>query len=559
MRRSIQVIRPYLLGTVTVFLAFAVKSFIQPHISTSPPFILFLVAIMFVAWAWGLRPAVWVTLLSAILIDYSLIPPLQSLSLSVADFGSLLFFCVVAVTMAYTIERLRTGQREAITLGRQLEDLHQLSTQLFQEKNVEQTLDSILKVAIDLLDADKGLLQLYDAPGKTLLLTAQTGFSEEFCRRFERVSLDFSSCGAAFQRRQRVMIENLATDPELSQIASLFSTDHVSSAQSTPLFRADGHVLGVLTTYSPHLPSEKPLHLFDLFAQQAARILEAKLSQETLRQNKHALEQQLSITEQRLRRTISELAISEEQERRTLASELHDYLAQMLALGNLKLQLAQRALESSPADAQRYMKETGEALQRSMVYTRTVMAELIPPELRSSGLPAALVWLARQMPKHGLTVSLHMNVESVDLPHDQAVLLYKSARELLINVIKHAATDQVTLSLSIDPDETLVLSVEDHGRGYDPSAAKPSGGGRNFGLASIRERMNVIGGWLREDSTIGSGTTITLGLPLPEAELQRPLRAASSSSAQDRVKSKPVESSEQERLPYENPFGDSSQ
>lgn len=559
MRRSIQVIRPYLLATVTVFLAFAVKSFIQPYISTSPPFILFLVAIMFVAWAWGLRPAVWATLLSAILIDYSLIPPLQSLGLSLADFGSLLFFCVVAVTMAYTIDRLRTGQREAITLGRQLEDLHQLSTQLFEEKNVEQTLDSILKVAIDILDADKGLLQLYDAPGKTLLLTAHTGFSEECCRRFERVSLDFSSCGAAFQRRQRVMIENVATDAELSQIASLFSTDHVSSAQSTPLFRADGHVLGVLTTYSPHLPSEKHLHLFDLFAQQAARILEAKLSQETLRQDKHALEQQLSITEQRLRRTISELAISEEQERRTLASELHDYLAQMLALGNLKLQLAQRALESSPADAQRYMKETGEALQRSMVYTRTVMAELIPPELRSSGLPAALVWLARQMPKHGLTVSLHMNVESVDLPHDQAVLLYKSARELLINVIKHAATDQVTLSLSIDPDETLVLSVEDHGRGYDPSAAKPSGGGRNFGLASIRERMNVIGGWLREDTTIGRGTTITLGLPLPEAEWQRPLRAASSSSAQDRVKSKPIESSEQERLPYENPFRGSSQ
>jgi two-component system sensor histidine kinase KdpD len=174
---------------VAVFIALMVKSVIEPHLTTSPPFITFLAAIMFVAWAWGLRPAVFATVLSAVVIDYSVILPLQSFTVTLADFGSLLFFSVVAITMAYTIDRLQTRQREAVAIQRQVEHIHQLSTRLFEEKNLEQTVDSILKVALDLLHTDKGLLQLQDVHDKTLRLRAQVGFSEAFCRAFEQSPL----------------------------------------------------------------------------------------------------------------------------------------------------------------------------------------------------------------------------------------------------------------------------------------------------------------------------------------------------------------------------------
>ncbi len=100
MRAHLRLIRPYILAALTVCLALAVKSFIQPYISTSPPFITFLVAIMFTAWKWGFLPAFFATVLSAIVIDYWLIPPGNSFEVSPADLGTLLLFSFVGTAMA---------------------------------------------------------------------------------------------------------------------------------------------------------------------------------------------------------------------------------------------------------------------------------------------------------------------------------------------------------------------------------------------------------------------------------------------------------------------------
>ena len=546
-------IQAYALAALAVFVALAVKSVIEPHLSLQSPFIAFLAAIMFVAWAWGFAPAVFATVLSAIVIDYSIIPPLNAFTLTAPDLGSIFFFCAVGTTMAYTIHRLQTRQREAVALGRQLEDLHRLSTQLFEERDVEHTFDGILAVALELLDADKGLIQLYEPRDNTLRLMAQVGFTTEFCRQLERVGSDFSCRVAAFQRRQRVIIENIATDGEFSKLAPLFSACHVVSAQATPLFGADGAALGVVTTYSatPRVPSQRHLHLFDLFAQQAARILETRQTHESLSEANELLEYHVSATEERLQKALTDLAITEERERHNLALELHDYLAQLLTFANLKVHAAVSMLKSSPDKAEQHMKQVATALQRSMMYTRTLMAELIPPELHSSGLPTALTWLAGQMGKHGLTVELHMNVESLPLPHDQAALLYRSVRELLINVTKHAGTDHATVSLTVDADQTLVIEVHDRGSGYDPAALKVSTGSRTFGLASIRERMSALGGWCRPQSAVGVGTTVTLGLPLERPHQFSSLRAAAT-IAQDRLKTKPSSLTPQPGLPFES-------
>ena len=556
MRRSIQVIRPYILATLTVVLASAVQSLIQPFISMSPPFILFLVAIMFTAWQWGFPPAVFATMLSVIVIDYWLFPPAYHFSLRPADLGMLLIFSFVGIATAYFIHRQEQARQEAVTFQGQLQRLHELSTRLLGEEKFEAVLQRVLTAAVELPKADTGTLQLYEPKANVLQMVAKVGFDEEFLQRFQRVPLDFATCGAAYQRQRRVIVENVATDPEFSRLTSLFSTYQLVSAQSTPLFAGDGQVLGVLTTYSREagVPTDEQLRILDLYADQAAHIIEVKQKETALRLSKRDLETQVVEGEHKLRDIAAELAITEERERRALASELHDYLAQLLTLGHIKLKLAQQFLGSSPAQSERYMQETADALQRSLEYARSLMAELIPPELHESGLPAAIRWLAKNMAKHGLTVDLHFDMESLALPQDEAVLLYKCVRELLINVVKHAGVAQATVALTVDHNERLLIMVEDHGRGYDRASVKTAALGGHFGLASIRERLAAIGGHLKEDSTIGKGATITLVLPLSESELQRPLRAARSSGSQDRVKSQPVESTEQERLPYEKPL-----
>lgn len=552
MRASILLIRPYLFAGLTVCLAFAVKTLVQPYISTSPPFIAFLIAIMFSAWKWGFFPAFFATLLSTIVIDYWLIPPADSFLVSPADLGTLFIFSLVGTAMAYFIHRQELERHQAVTLQGQLQRLHKLSTRLLGEETFEVVLQRVLMAAVELPKAKKGTLQLYDPKANELLMVAQVGFDEEFLQRFQRVPLDFSTCGAAYQRQARVIIEDVMTDSEFSRLAPLFDAYQVVSAQSTPLFAADQRVLGLLTTYSAASgkPTDEQLRILDLYADQAARIIEVKQRETELRLSKQDLETQVVDSEQKLRDIVAELATTEERERRALASELHDYLAQLLTFGHMKLKLAQQFLNDSPRQSERYMQETAEALQHSLQYARTLMAELVPPELYESGLPAAIRWLADNMTKkHGLSVDLRLDVESFVVSHDQAVLLFKSVRELLINVVKHARVDRATVALTVDPDQKLVLMVEDHGQGYDPASVKTSSGEGHFGLASIRQRLESLGGFVTEESAVGKGTTVTLGLPL-ESHVQSPLRTALSSEPRDWVH-KSAASPGQERLPFE--------
>ena len=117
----------------------------------------------------------------------------------------------------------------------------------------------------------------------------------------------------------------------------------------------------MLTTYSTDAgrPTDEQLRILDLYADQAARLIEVKQSEIALRLSKLDLETQVSDGEQKLRDITAKLATVEERERSALASELHDYLAQLLTLGHIKLQLAQQSLDSSPRQTERYMRETG--------------------------------------------------------------------------------------------------------------------------------------------------------------------------------------------------------
>jgi len=508
---------------------------------------------MFTAWKWGFLPAFFATILSAIAIDYWFIPPGTSFEVSPADLGTLFLFSFVGTAMAYFIHQQEHERSQAVTFHSQLQRLHKLSTRLLGEETFEAVLQRALVAAAELLKTTKGTLQLYDPKTKVLHMVAQVGFDEHFLQEFQRMPLDVATCGAAYQRQRRVIVENVTTDLEFSQLAPLYTRHHVVSAQSTPLFAGDRRVLGVLTTYSTDAgkPTDEQLRILDLYADQAARIIEVKQSEIALRLSKLDLETQVVDGEQKLRDIAAELATVEERERRALASELHDYLAQLLTLGHIKLQLAQQSLDSSPRQTERYMRETAEALQHSIKYARTLMAELVPPELHQSGLADAIRWLADNMAnKHGLTVDLRLDPEPLNLAQHQAVFLYRCVQELLINVVKHAGVDRAIVALTVDADQRLVLTVEDSGRGYDPAVKAPSGGG-HFGLLSIRERLDSIGGWLTEESAIGKGTTSTLGLNLSEPALQSSSWAARSSVSGDRVEQTSTELQAQERLPLE--------
>ena len=218
-------------------------------------------------------------------------------------------------------------------------------------------------------------------------------------------------------------------------------------------------------------------------------------------------------SQHQLRALASELTLTEQRERKRLAAELHDYLAQMLALGRIKMGQLRQTLDTAPA-AQPLAREIDGVFDKALTYTRSLMAKLGPPVLDELGLPAALTWLAEQMPLHNLAVEVRLESDQVSLPDDQAILLFQSVRELLINVAKHAGTDRATVTLRLEDDHQLCIEVQDNGRGFDPRALDTQSAGEHFGLFCVRERMEAMNGWLNVNSTVGQGTTVCLAMSL---------------------------------------------
>ena len=230
-----------------------------------------------------------------------------------------------------------------------------------------------------------------------------------------------------------------------------------------------------------------------------------KLAEKTIRLYQH-----------QLRALASALSFAEQRERRRIATELHDHLAQMLILSRMKISMLQATAAS--ADARKPMEDIRQLLDESIDYTRTLIWDLCPPMLHDVGLEAALEWLAEQtQERHGIRVRFEDDEQPKVSDEDVRVLLFHAVHELLMNVIKHANASRAVVAVR-RREEQVEIRVEDDGIGFDmENMAGRVGQDGGFGLFSIRERLHVIGGTLEMNSSPGAGSRATLRAPLRPA------------------------------------------
>jgi signal transduction histidine kinase len=153
-------------------------------------------------------------------------------------------------------------------------------------------------------------------------------------------------------------------------------------------------------------------------------------------------------------------------------------------------------------------------LSQSIARSRSLTVQLSPPVLYETGLAAALEWLGRHVQETlGLVVEVEAAAGAEPESEDLRILLFEAVRELLFNVVKHAGTSRAHVSTSTAADGCVHLVVSDQGAGFDP--ARPTAGDQagGFGLFSIRERLEVLGGRMEVRAAPGLGTRVTIVAP----------------------------------------------
>jgi signal transduction histidine kinase/DNA-binding NarL/FixJ family response regulator len=239
-----------------------------------------------------------------------------------------------------------------------------------------------------------------------------------------------------------------------------------------------------------------------------------------------------------LQRLSSKLTIAQDEERRIIARELHDEVGQALTAIKVELAVAQRTVEAAGCPG--HVLEDARSITDSALHAVRDLSHVVHPALLDDlGLAAAVDLYLRGFGKrYGVRVDLLKDRMDERLGSETEAAAYRIVQEALTNIAKHSHASSCRVYLQ-RLTNTLLVTVEDDGVGFDGSQADRANLTSGLGLIGIRERVSGVGGTLRVESTRGKGTRITVELPAdveakPEAATDgEPLQAVGSAAIRE--------------------------
>ncbi len=364
------------------------------------------------------------------------------------------------------------------------------------------------------------------------------------CRPSKLLLLDNAVAALSFQRQQKL----LSRIKELSaqNVAVIFSSDdlkHIFAVTHRILVLYQGHQLTLRST-----AETTPREMVELIVgsnrqEQVTPVIwafenyyAAQKQADELRRAQQALKQSLkaqdSLNRQLIERMNTQmesldrlnLALQEanrrlmterEADRKALARDLHDQVIQDLLSFNYQLEEAANGISDEPLQAE--LANIRDGIRNVVSSLRETCSDLRPPTIDSHGLSAAIRSLTHQWTKQsGIQVDLEIDPALGRLPEPIELSVFRIVQEGLRNVRKHAHATTVTLALRRTPDASLVVRLSDNGQGMiQPIDLGMLSEEKHFGLVGISERVSLLGGSMRVNSSASGGLELWIEIPSP--------------------------------------------
>lgn len=230
--------------------------------------------------------------------------------------------------------------------------------------------------------------------------------------------------------------------------------------------------------------------------------------------NRKIFEELESLSRQR-RVLAGKLITVQEEVLRSVSRELHDEFGQILTAVGAMLARAERRGVPPDSPFRTELSEVREITHNTLEKMRSLSQMLHPSVIDDYGLAKALEWYADVFQRQtGIHTRVIIHGEPVRITGQPAIHCFRIVQEALNNAAKHAGTKKAEVEMIFDVD-TLTLNVTDFGRGIVPARHSNK---RGLGMIAMRERAGLMGGTLNISSTPGSGTTVTLVMPLRQED-----------------------------------------
>jgi signal transduction histidine kinase len=364
---------------------------------------------------------------------------------------------------------------------------------------VEPMAAAVARLITDATTTDVCFVHVLDDTERSLTLA---GATPPFDRQVGRIRLPFGSGvtgWVASHHEPAVIVEHKESDPRYLPIPALRGTEFTSMA-SVPMATEPAGLVGVLNvhTVARRVFTDRDLRLLLVIGRLVAGAL-----------HQARMHRQLAARERAHERFTEQVIAAQETERRRLAADIHDGISQRLVSLSYHLDAVGQVLRDAPADAAEQLTLARELVDLTLDEARVAIAGLRPPVLDDLGLAGGLASLARTAPQ--LEVSLDLADQR--LPEHVEIALYRIAQECLQNIAKHAHASTAWVRFAVQGC-TARLEVTDDGVGFEVGADIDTGTdavadtSSGYGMRSMAERAELVGGELTVISQPGAGTTI---------------------------------------------------